>query len=183
MRLFFAIPLQDQLKQHIQDKMPLLDRNFPRGTWVKPENMHITLLFLGEVEKSLVPELRESAIFLAKQFKADSLVVNELGAFPSKKVVKTLFYALNHQEWLENLGYDLRKNMFAFGINDNKGFHPHITLSRFRVPVKVNPRFNWNMHQIDHHFEVDRFELIESKLSARGPAYRTVAKFYLNKEE
>lgn len=183
MRLFFAIPLEDELRQTINNKLSSFYRFFPRGTWVNPENMHITLLFLGEVEKNQIPELRESAIFIANQCQPQSLLINELGAFPNRTIVKTLYYAINHEKWLEDLGYNLRRSMFAFGINDHKSFHPHITLSRFRAPVKINSRFDWSKYDIQHQMNVKHFELIESKLSAKGPFYRTVAKFYISKEE
>lgn len=183
MRLFFAIPLSEATKQILHQKCLAMQNRFSPGVWVKPINYHITLSFLGDTDPHLILQLSDIAKHLASELTKKSMELQDIDAFPSRRNVRTLFCSISKEEWLDHLGTELRRHLFALGIKDDNSFHPHITLARFRNPVKQHYNFPWDQFVVNVKMNFERFELVESVLKPTGPQYTTVATFKVSKED
>jgi RNA 2',3'-cyclic 3'-phosphodiesterase len=183
MRLFFAIPLPNQIKQILQNKCLLMKNKFPPGVWVQANNYHITLSFLGDTETQMLPQLSDLANLIGSSFTQGSLELTDMNAFPSRRNVRTLFCSISNEGWLEDLGLELRRNLFALGFKIDTPFHSHITLARFRDPVKQHFSFPWNQFIVNEKMNFTCFELLDSHLKPTGPLYTTVATFNVSKED
>ncbi|MFQ6117437.1 MAG: RNA 2',3'-cyclic phosphodiesterase, partial [Candidatus Bipolaricaulia bacterium] len=86
MRTFFCIELDDEVKEGLEGIIQSLKRDelwrATRVSWVKRENLHITLKFLGEIAPERVEELRLAAEVVSEGLEPFSLELDLLGAFP-----------------------------------------------------------------------------------------------------
>jgi RNA 2',3'-cyclic 3'-phosphodiesterase len=183
MRLFFAIPLPDDLKQLLHQKSSMMQNKFPPGVWVKPVNYHITLSFLGDIDPHFLKKLTEMAKFVASGFTQQNLELQDMDAFPSRRNVKTLICTISKEDWLDRLGTEMRRHLFADGIKVDNRFQPHVTIARFRDPVKQHYHFPWDLYIVNKSMIFERFELVESVLKPTGAQYTTVATFKVLKED
>ena len=121
MRLFIAIDLPLQVKDVVsrfEKELSMFKLRF-----VKPEHMHITLTFLGDIEDVDAIKQRLGKI----RFSPFKLKIYAYGFFPSTKKIRVIWIGLEHNEEFINLQHDIRE------LFDNKEkFMPHITIARAR---------------------------------------------------
>lgn len=131
MRLFIGIDLSHELKQGLLEFQSDLKGLGVGGSYKSPDNFHITLEFLGELDKSRVPVLAEVLTKVAGKFKPFELSVGGLGAFPSFKRAHTLWTGIGgNLPELERLKKDLHLELKNRGFKvEERQFKPHITLA------------------------------------------------------
>jgi len=134
MRTFFCLPLDGATVGRVQRlAVPLRGRTATRASWVRPENYHVTVSFLGEIEPALCTPLYALATNVAAAVPRHMLRVDRLSAFPAEdrpRVVwaggeapdafRTLLRLLH--EGLEELGFPGKRVDDAF----------HITIARLK---------------------------------------------------
>ena len=159
-------------EQSLQETLYSLARRFQReygGRRIACENIHLTLIFLGQVRQEKEIELRSRLRLIeAAHFE---LVINKAGAFPRAKVC---WVAPSVQpDALKELYRILLKTVHDMGFDtDDRPFRPHITLLRKSRAV--------NAHDIKPlGWEVGSFYLIESVQTRDGVQYRIVEEFRL----
>ncbi len=163
--------------------MPTIKKSFPDGNWVKSVNRHVTLLFLGDLEKSEMESLCSFTQDLLPHYKPLQIDFTHLDAFPHRFKVNTLYYAVKPQPVLEKLGQELRNLSLKYGVQDQQRFTPHITLARFRPAIILPKQHSWASFSMNESQLFDRFELALSILKPTGPIYQSVATFTFPKEE
>ncbi len=137
LRSFIAIELEKSVKgslgrlaRNLQD-MGLDDRSIK---WVRPESMHLTLKFLGDVEDRLVLELSNKLSEMAGQFDPFDIEVAGLGCFPLGGAARVLWCGITQgAEDLQALAeaIDIGANELGFAL-EGKRFSPHLTLARIK---------------------------------------------------
>ncbi len=154
-----------------------------RIRWSRPENVHLTLKFLGNVDEESLDDLRtvlENACADHAPFEAR---LAGLGAFPSARHARILWAGVGEgSERLRSLATDVDAALSSSGFErETRPYEPHLTLGRTRGrPVSLNlPEEAGGGLP----FEVRRIELTESKLTDKGPIYRTVEEFVLGGEK
>lgn len=156
MRLFIAIQFTQQLRQALLDAIADLQAQGAKGNFTRPENLHLTLAFIGESER--VEEL--SAAIDAAAGAAFELALSQGGNFGD------LYWAgLAPSAELEGLVRRLRRELTArdFAI-DARRFRPHITLARqLRAPAPLTVRLNPARMQAQC-ISLMRSERVEGKL-------------------
>lgn len=169
-RLFIAVPVDDGVKENLERVGTAANA---RGvSWVRPENMHLTLAFLGEVEERRVSVL-EDVIYAATEDNLAPLQLRAqgLGAFPDEEKARVLWAGLDGDvPRLIELQARLVAELKGAGFEvDSKKFRPHITLARFRWPQPLPSRLarlqefgEWNATEL---------QLIESHLRPTGARY------------
>jgi RNA 2',3'-cyclic 3'-phosphodiesterase len=98
LRAFIAIQLSDQLKSQIGDLQANLKRRAPevRGVgWARPESIHLTLRFLGDIEETQVEPLKRVLEAAAAEARPFSLEARGLGAFPTPQRARVIWLGLH----------------------------------------------------------------------------------------
>lgn len=189
-RLFVALEVPRDLCDAVAERAQGLKKNLPKARWVRPESMHLTLLFLGETEGRAVPALCQAldAAFAAIP-EPLSLRFEGAGAFPEHGRGRTLWVGLTEarQGSWEHL-QELRQRVVkaAAGVveleKDTRKFTPHLTLARMRPPwtQKVVRRFGEEFGAPPAEaFEVKSGVLFESELRPEGPRYHVIHESHL----
>jgi 2'-5' RNA ligase len=178
MRCFVAVELPSLMREEIGRLQSRIATDGLR--LVKPELVHITIKFLGDVPEGNVGPVTEA---LGKvRFAPFPVRVLGMGAFPGRAVrVVWLGLAGNFQELYLNVEQALKPLGFA---PEARGFSPHVTLARVARPnEEMNRRLCdriANFAALDlGSFTVDRFYLKKSTLTPGGPIYEDLAGFPL----
>jgi 2'-5' RNA ligase len=149
-----------------------------RIKWVEPENMHLTLKFFGETDEAKIPSICQAIETAVAQSKPFSLKIANTGVFGSHYDPKVLWFGIEKNNELENLGQDIFAELAKCGWEaDRQNFVPHLTLGRIRK-LKDKPLFQniisqYNTIEIQEE-NVNEIILYESILRREGPLYLTV---------
>lgn len=178
-RIFFAVALPENIKAELEELQGKMRYDHAPVKWVLGKNMHITLLFLGEISRQLVDKhvqaVREAA-FSVPPFIAQ---LGGVGVFPQKGSPRVIWSGL--QKGSREMAALAKELSMVLDIRPDKPFTPHITLGRVRTGQKfaVEPE-KWSDFKTPE-FQVDSFHCLESTLTPGGPIYSTVASFALKK--
>lgn len=190
MRLFVALEIPSDVRENLAAFLedlrgwcePLGD-NRVRG--VRPENLHVTLKFIGEVAAARLNAIR-NALSAVHALAPLELRFRGLGFFPDAKHPTTLWTGLEAPAKLIELAGDIDRALETQGIPREKhAFVPHLTLARFATPVlqeKLRAAIQKNAAREFGSFQAREFHLIESKLKPAGPEYTSFATFPLTPE-
>jgi 2'-5' RNA ligase len=187
MRLFIAIELPDSVKQGIATVQEELRAAGGSAGWTRPEGIHLTLKFLGEVPEERVSEIMAATAGAAEGIGKLSLEVAGAGAFPNIKVPRVLWIGVvGDIEKLTTLQAAVEDAMERLGFErEARKFSPHLTLARIKFP---KPRDNWQQ-KIEGirdvklgTFEAGHVSLMKSELKREGAVYTEVGIISLNTE-
>ncbi len=173
-RLFIALHLPETITSRLAEMITTLKPTTKNVRWVKPENIHLTLKFIGEVEESLVTPI--SAALDALKFDWSRLTVrlDKCGGFPNLKQPRVLWVGLSGAEAAVTMAAAINKALTPLGIEpDRKKFSPHVTLGRVKQPVNTEAVVR-TMNGLSLSSEpviLDRVALVESTLTPSGSIY------------
>ncbi|OGX37594.1 MAG: 2'-5' RNA ligase [Omnitrophica WOR_2 bacterium RIFCSPHIGHO2_02_FULL_52_10] len=175
-RTFIAVPFSPTLRQvivKVQAELKKLDMDVK---WVEPENIHLTLQFLGDVNPGKIAALKTVLNELYKDVKTIKTRVHSVGAFPDSRRPRVIWISLeDRQGQIAGLAAMLNNGLGKIGYQKNpKPFKPHITLGRVRSPKNAGALAR-TMHGYalskDHGEALDRIVLFKSTLTPAGPIY------------
>ena len=179
-RLFVAIALPPAIRNALLS----LSTPLPGVTWTRPEQLYLTLRFLGEVPDG---KLESISSHLAKvRVEPFVLPVEGVGAFPVKSPPRTLWAGVGRgHPHLHQLRQRVDDALLAAGLLglDVRTFHPHVTLARCTEQA-AREVARWLRRQPDFEappFRVDAFDLVASELKATGAVHHLVQRFPLAK--
>lgn len=180
MRLFLAVWLNQELRQAIHDYLRQLSLNSDGVRWVRPEQFHVTLQFLGEQPAELIPRLNQQLIDLAAGTSSFQLGLGAGGCFPERGTPRVLWLGLTQGATeLSALAKAIGIACANVGMNgDEKPFKPHLTLGRVKTPSAC---FNQELLRQGVHGNmlVTSFSLVESVLKPSGSIYQDMERFDL----
>ncbi len=145
--------------------------------FVKPENIHITLRFLGDINPEIVSNIHNE---MEKAFLASfDIKIRNVGAFPTIKYARVVWAGIQEgTEDLRQIFDKLEPCLRKLGIRpDSKGFSPHITIARVRTGRNKKELVQSLEEGRDYEFGVlraDCLKLKKSVLTPRGPIYSTL---------
>ena len=138
MRLFFALPLPEWIQDELARFQVQARRTGVVGSWPDPQGLHVTLVFLGEVDDTAIPTLLDTARQAAAGHGVFPLQTTRLGGFPKSGAARVLWLGLEAQPRLRALVEALRRGLQASGVSfDAKPFQAHLTVARFKGPRNV----------------------------------------------
>ena len=180
-RLFVAIDLPDAVKDQI---LSLRERDLPPGRWSRREALHLTLHFIGDVPEAVARAYQ--GVLGEVEAAAFDLRIQGVGQFPINDRPRVIWTGVANTPELralhEAVGAALEREGFR---RERRRFHPHITLMRFRKPIRRGPASRWLNAHIDFKvapFPVEQFTLYESDLQPSGAVYSKRAVYRLTGE-
>ena len=181
-RVFIGIPIGRQIKSILPIVKSAVNCNPNCIKWIPPENIHLTLSFLGNIRVKDLPHLIES---LEKKITSNDfqLTITGTGVFPSSKSPKVLWLGISKgTDELTLLQSQVEKSVREFKNNyENNAFTPHISIARIRklhAKIDVLPFLNSVYSPID--LDVNSISMYESKLLPEGTEYTVLETFLLN---
>lgn len=180
MRAFVAIDLPEAIRAALAQKQAAFRAVCRDCGWTRPEGIHVTLKFLGEISAERVREVTEALAALGP-FEKFSVQVRGFGFFPDARRPRVFWAGLEAPPALPQLAKRVEDCMEKLGfVGEGRPFTPHLTLARFRNP-RPQPQLEALMARENEpvlgQFEVSGFFLFESKLSPHGAEYHKVALF------
>jgi len=180
MRAFIAIDLPETIRTALRGKQAALRTALPGAAWTRPEGIHLTLKFLGEIPDAKVREVSESLKTLGR-FDAFSVAVRGLGFFPDTRRPRVFWAGVDAPPDLGQLAERVEGAMSKIGFGrEDRAFRPHLTLARFRMPRPQPAAETLLARQGTEElgsFEVSEYFLFESRLLPQGAEYRKVERF------
>lgn len=182
-RTFLALPLAPSLSEELLRLQQLLKRRItsPAIKWVRPDQIHLTLRFFGQVPADQVPTLVSAIRTVCQGQTAFSLSVQELGSFPSLDFPQVIWVGLTGEvDLVAGLQARLRPATQAWGDHqEERGFNPHLTLARVKAPPGEARQIGEKLRTIEIDslgaWTADRLELLRSQLTPQGPNYSLLA--------
>jgi 2'-5' RNA ligase len=183
MRLFVAVPLPEAA--HLEAGAILAGL---RGLdwpvrWVRPDGLHITLKFFGEVAPERLDTIIEMVGFAVAGMPALRLSLAGAGAFPNATHPRVIRLDLDGQtSGLELLQDRIERGGLAIGFPpEGRPFHPHITLGRVKEGQRPPREAGQTLRRIHPgvEFVADRVVVYESHQTPGGPSYDSRAELTL----
>lgn len=172
-RCFISIELESSIKNNINDFILQnnLKKIFSGIRWIKPDNLHITLAFLGDIPTDGISDVKKILTEIAQNHMPFYIELSGLGFFPNLKHPRVLWIGIKEQLNLLKLKDDIDKKLDVFDISyDKKPFSPHLTIGRIRDTFKIEPRAVAELEFKDS-FLVTEIYLMKSDLSPTGANY------------
>ncbi len=174
-RLFVAIRPPEPVRDLLIDAMDYS----PDFRWQDDEQLHLTLRFVGEVDRPLATDLADALSRVrAERFE---LRVSGLGRFEQRSS-GALWAGVEPKAPVAALAAKVERTCQAVGVEpEHRAFHPHITLARWKGRrTREAERFlERRRGLVSEPFDVDEFILFESRLSRHGAHYESVATYPL----
>jgi 2'-5' RNA ligase len=186
MRLFLAIALPDAVRSHLLVARQRLETGLPKIAYTKPQNLHLTLKFLGEVEPKRVDAITESLSKISTQ--RMELQASGIDCFPARGPVRIVTAALSGTlPPLRALVDNIEQRMKFLGFErEQRAYKPHVTLGRARPVLSAKFRQLASDATVDlwpgPTFAPTEFVLMDSQLSPEGSKYSAVARFAIPSE-
>jgi RNA 2',3'-cyclic 3'-phosphodiesterase len=139
MRTFIAIELDPQVRQAVVEVQTTLKRDLSRlpgarPQWVRPESLHLTLKFLGEIDEESLPDVLVALRIAAQRHREFSLGVRGIGVFPDARAPKVVWAGLSGDvDTLTALALAVEEALIPAGIPpEGRPFKAHLTLARIK---------------------------------------------------
>jgi 2'-5' RNA ligase len=175
-RLFVALDLPEPLRR----RLAALQQPLPRSRWVAPDNMHVTLRFIGEVANDVAGDIDDMLARIAMP--PFDIRIGGFGSFASKGLVRTLWAGVEKSEALGRLQAKVETACQRAGLPpEGRKFHPHVTLARCR-DIREELTRGFLAACDGFHGDtvrVDGFTLYSSRLGHEGSVYTPEARYPL----
>jgi 2'-5' RNA ligase len=176
MRAFIAIDIPAAIRQKIFSiYAPLIDLP-DKISWVKSQNMHLTLRFLGETDDRRIEKVKTVLRQVATGCNPFIMVFTSVGVFPNAKKPRIIWLGLDDTSGqLIKLQYELETYVRRLGFApETRKFSPHLTLGRIRELID-GTRLMSCIAKLPPitlaSFKVEQLSLIRSQLRPQGPLY------------
>lgn len=146
---------------------------------VAPENLHLTLKFLGEIREELKPSISDAVEEAFKEFEPFEASLKGLGAFPSLNYMRVLWVGVDrNRDRLIDMQRSLESELGKLGFQRDRKFHPHLTIARIKSKQGREELRDFITRHKNTDYGVVRVEEVELKqsvLTPKGPIYTTLA--------
>ncbi|MBM3249284.1 MAG: RNA 2',3'-cyclic phosphodiesterase [Candidatus Omnitrophica bacterium] len=182
MRTFIAIELPEEIKgalSRLQEKLKAAGADVK---WVEPENIHLTLKFLGERDDKRVEKIKELLDEACAGRKPFLMRLDKVGAFPSLNSPRVIWVSVREGDTeAKEIAADLEEKICRLGIpKEERPFQSHITIARLRSPQNRQPLVQ-ELKKLEDKplpenlgFTVKKITLFKSTLTPKGPVYESL---------
>ena len=179
-RTFIAIDLPQTIQDTIARETSGLRDQTGRGIirWVSPQNMHLTLRFLGDISAETVEEFKKLLADTANTYPPIDISVGDFGVFPNSKRPRVLWVGLKYPPTLVKLQSEIEFLARQLKFKpENRPFSPHLTIGRINRNATINDvqalQDILTSFKVGHlgSFTADTIHLIRSDLHPSGAEY------------
>ena len=192
MRAFIAIELDQNIKEKISAIQKKLKQTEADVKWVKPENIHLTLKFLGDIDEKKAEKIKNILKNLAGDRQTFDMAISELGAFPKLRFPRVIWIGIKEgADDALKITSILDDKLVSIGFaKEKRGFSAHITIGRVRSNknrlrlIEAVNKFNETNQKEFTPLEKDflteftqtvkNITLFKSTLTPQGPIYEAL---------
>jgi len=183
-RTFICIELSGDVRKKLAELQSTLRQTRANIAWVKPENMHLTLKFLGNVEQSKLGAVSAAVERALKDQARFSLKVSGMGSFPNNKRPRVLWVGIEgDKQMLSTIQRRIEDELVSEGFpKEDRPFSPHLTLGRVKSNENIKACIDkMNELSIDSEpFEIAEVIVMRSDLNPGGAVYSRLNTISLN---
>jgi 2'-5' RNA ligase len=183
-RTFIAIELPEKIIYTISKIQEEIKSYGLKIRWVRPENIHLTLKFLGDIKEADTEKVAKAVSESVTGYPPISLAVKGIGVFPGIKSPRVVWLGVSNQlDVLTTFQKTLDEKLEAIGFpKEKRPFRGHLTLGR--IKSKIDPKTLNDVLKEFTQFESERFFadriiLYKSELKPKGPVYTKLIETYL----
>ncbi len=186
-RSFIAVNLNPEIKEYLTSLQVSLNVPETKIKWVKKNNLHLTMKFLGVISIEQTELIKSSLKEITGRYSPFTIKLSsDIGIFPTYQMPRIIWTGIKEgANQLHELYSSIETMLYKEGFpRENKEFSSHITIGRVK-DIKDKDNFLQMLKSIEvTNFtqEVDSIDLMESKLTPSGPIYNITAKFPLLKQ-
>ena len=185
-RTFIAVDLPEEVRQELATLQADFKKEVADIKWVEPDNLHLTLKFLGDVEEGQIEALKQSLTETVRGSSPFSIHLEGIGAFPRTTSPRVIWVGVSEgKEQLIKLAGAIDEACIPFTLSPSKGerpFSPHLTIGRVRSRDGLD-RLIKKLQVVEFRAStpapIDRLILYQSTLSPKGPTYTPLVEFPL----
>ncbi|MCE5200123.1 MAG: RNA 2',3'-cyclic phosphodiesterase [Armatimonadota bacterium] len=133
-RTFVAVLIDEELRQNIAEVQSRVKKLAPDVKWVAPENFHVTLKFLGDVEEDALSQVFTAVEEAARRCSPFDLSMSGLGAFPNPSRARVVWAGISDgRDKVSDLASKVDESLSKLGFGkEDKPFKAHITIGRVK---------------------------------------------------
>jgi 2'-5' RNA ligase len=160
--------LPEAIKDVLSETSDMLRKTI-NAKWVKPDAMHLTMKFLGDIDERNLGAIGEGLEEMSSRYSPFEMRLLSLGAFPSMRKARVIWAGVETDIIaLRKLAVSIDELSANYGIEkESRPFTAHITLARLREPSMIN----LNVRMRDITFIIDKMHLYKSDLTPQGAKY------------
>jgi 2'-5' RNA ligase len=185
MRTFVAIEIPEETKRAVAEVQTRLKGSGTEASWTRPEGIHVTLKFLGEVPEERVNEIAAALAQAVEGRSRFRLNGAGIGAFPNEKDPRVVWLGLSGElDKLRGLQISVEEQMVRLGFQqEDRKFTPHLTIGRIK---QLRSRASWmqTLEQVKDielpAFDVTAIRLMKSELNRTGAVYTEIGRAELH---
>ncbi len=147
-------------------------------TLVEPENIHITVKFLGDTDERDIDTIIKSIEESASEIKPFPVTLKGTGVFPNRDYMKVIWIGITDGGIIKTIAQAIDEKLEPLGFKkENRGFAPHLTIGRVKTARNKNQllsvigQYNTVEFTLQH---IESVVLKKSELTPKGPIYTTL---------
>jgi RNA 2',3'-cyclic 3'-phosphodiesterase len=186
-RIFVALDISEQARGNAADFIKKLRERFPkaRAAWDKPEKLHLTMKFLGEIEEESLKKLQEAVEKTSRELSPFKLQIAGTEVFPSPGQARVLWLGVGGElESVRRLNEILEAECESQGfMKEKRKFKAHLTIARLkeRAGELAETHLREKFEPVE--FEVSELTVYQSELRPTGSVYSVVSKHKFKQSE
>ena len=142
---------------------------------VEPENVHITLKFLGNTDETLIDTIEKVIKNAVQGVNKFNIKLEGAGVFPNQKYIKVIWLEIKQGEKLGIIAQKIDEDLHEIGFKrEKRKFSAHLTIARVRS-IKNKEKLLWVIEKYKDskfaEFDVNSIKLKKSELTQKGPIY------------
>ena len=185
-RTFIGLDVGSHIRGRITDLQSALAACGADVKWVEPDNLHVTLLFLGELDDRELLDVCRAVSSATRREPPFPLRVSGVGAFPTPRRPKVIWAGITDgADNLVRLHAAIETPLLDLGAyrREERAYTPHLTLGRVKgehdsnlIAAEIPKRMSWDGGQT----MIDEILVFSSELRRDGPEYTVVARSTLS---
>jgi RNA 2',3'-cyclic 3'-phosphodiesterase len=176
-RLFVALEIPASVREALAGLISEMRAIAPKVKWVRPENLHVTLKFIGHIAPEKLDAINDS-LATVRSGAVVTIDFRGLGFFPNEKRARVLWAGVEASANLATLAGDVNRALITVGFAaETRDFKPHLTLARFDppgMPPALSKVVECNATRAFGALRSGTFHVIQSKLKPTGAEYTTL---------